>query len=303
MDLSWPLPPLVSVNSGTPRESFLGAYKKMYLPTAQDFCDLIRTAGKGCYLYSADVARAYRQLPLDPMDWPLVCFNVNGVYYTNISLPFGLRWAAAHCQDVTSLVTRELNHGGATVLSYINDFGGVPTDQTTAATHFINLRSLLAKVGLWEAEHKASPPAQAMVWLGLLFDTITMTVSLPLDKLAEIQRLVHHWVSKLKATLMELRTVLGKMLYMSQLCPPSRLFLNMMLDTLRQCPEQGYCTLSSEFHKDLAWFDHFLPTSCGTFLIHQDDRHPVHLYINACMSGCGAITASRACSRPSRDIC
>ena len=56
MDLSWPLPLLVSINSSTPREFFLGAYKKMHLPTAQDFCDLIHRAEKGCYLYSEDVA-------------------------------------------------------------------------------------------------------------------------------------------------------------------------------------------------------------------------------------------------------
>ena len=91
MDISWPLPPLLSVNSGTPRESFLCSYMKMHLPSAQDFCDLIRTAGKGCYLYSVDVAQVYRQLPLDPGDWPLVCFNFQGASYTDISLPFGLR--------------------------------------------------------------------------------------------------------------------------------------------------------------------------------------------------------------------
>ena len=136
----------------------------MHLPSAQDFFYLICTAGKGCYLYSADMARAYRQLPLDPGDWPLVCINFEGAYYTDISLPFGLRWAAAHCQDVTSLITRELNSQVATVLSYIDDFRGVATDQTTAATHFTNLRSLLANLGLWEVVHKAFPPSHGVAW-------------------------------------------------------------------------------------------------------------------------------------------
>ena len=209
MDLSGPLPPLISINSGTPRESFLGSYKKMHLPSAQDFCDLIHTTGKGCYLYSADVARAYRQLPLDPGDWPLVCFTFKRTYYTDISLHFGLRWAVAHCQDVTSLITRDLNSQGVTILSYIDDFRGIAIDQATAVTHF-NLRSLLAKLGLREMEHKASPPAQAMMWLGLQFNTVAMTVSLPQNKLAEIQLLVHHCASKPTATLRDLCTLLGK---------------------------------------------------------------------------------------------
>ena len=66
-----------------------------------------------------------------------------------------------------------------------------------------------------------------------------------------------------------------------------------MLDTLRQCPEQGSFTLSSELRKDLAWVDRLLPTTDGMFLIYHN-RHPVHLYLDACMSGCGALTVGRA---------
>ena len=61
-DLSWPLARIISINSGIPTESFLGSYKKMHLPSAQDLCDLICTADKGCFLYSVDVAQAYLQL-------------------------------------------------------------------------------------------------------------------------------------------------------------------------------------------------------------------------------------------------
>ena len=80
----------------------------MHLPSASDFCDIIRKAERGCYLYATDMARAYRQLPLDPADWLLICFLFEGRYFIDISLPFGLRWAASHCQDVTNLVSMEL---------------------------------------------------------------------------------------------------------------------------------------------------------------------------------------------------
>ena len=77
------------------------------------------------------------------------------------------------------------------------------------------------------------------------------------------------------ASLRDLRTLLGKLLYIFQVCRPAHLFLNRMLDTLRQCLEQGSFTLSPEFSKDLAWSEWFLPTTDVTFIIHQDDRHPV----------------------------
>ena len=77
----------------------------------------------------------------------MVCFNFQGAYYTDISLPFDLRWPAAHYQDVTSLITREFNRKGAAVLSYIDGFGGVATDQATADIYFNNLRTLPAILG------------------------------------------------------------------------------------------------------------------------------------------------------------
>ena len=86
--------------------------------------------------------------------------------------------------SVGQQITRELNSKGATVLSYIDDFGDIAIDQVTAATHFTNLKSLLAKLGLQEAAHKASPPSQVMVWLGLQFSTVAMRVPLSHNKLA-----------------------------------------------------------------------------------------------------------------------
>ena len=51
------------------------------------------------------------------------------------------------------------------------------------------LQAILEKLGLDEAKHK-SPPSQVMVWLGLHFDTVNITVSIPYDKLVEVSALV-----------------------------------------------------------------------------------------------------------------
>ena len=60
MDLSWPHPPGVSINGGTPKDIYLGQSKRMHLPSAHDMVHLIRQAGKGAYkvlayLYYCDV--------------------------------------------------------------------------------------------------------------------------------------------------------------------------------------------------------------------------------------------------------
>ena len=71
----------ISVNGCTPKKSFLGIHKKMHLPSASDFCDIIRKAGRGFFLFATDVARATASFPRTPetglssvyFGWPFYC--------------------------------------------------------------------------------------------------------------------------------------------------------------------------------------------------------------------------------------
>ena len=60
-----------------------------------------------------------------------------------------------------------------------------------------------------------------MVWLGLCFNMVNMTVSIPDDKLEEVSTLVGKWSHKSAANVHELRTILHKLFYVAQFCPPT----------------------------------------------------------------------------------
>ena len=111
--------------------------------------------------------------------------------------------------------------------------GGVAHSHLMAVMHFAHLRGLLDQLGLQEATHKATPPTTSLVWLGLLFDREAMTVTLPPVKLREILDLVISWDARCTATRHDLQVLMGKLLYVAQVCSPARLFLNRMLETLR----------------------------------------------------------------------
>ena len=72
LEMSWSLPTAASVNGGTPRGSYLGAPKKMQMPSAKNFTENICKLDRRAWMYSADISRSYCQLPLDPMDLPLI---------------------------------------------------------------------------------------------------------------------------------------------------------------------------------------------------------------------------------------
>ena len=115
-----------------------------------------------------------------------------------------------------------------------------------------------------------------MVWLGFRFDSLAMTVTLSPEKLREIMDLVGSWLHKVMANIQNLRSLLGKLLFVGY-CPPGCLFTNRILDMLQAWPLQGSITLSLEFRKDLAWFQWYLPHTNGMYLIHKESRTPIPL--------------------------
>ena len=73
----------------------------------------------------------------------------------DLSLPFGLRWAASCCQYVTSLLVKSLKNSCIQPLSYTNDFSWVAQDEASVCQHFNLLGANLSWFSLQEAAHKA----------------------------------------------------------------------------------------------------------------------------------------------------
>ena len=83
-----------SVNAQIPSQSLLDATFKLRLPTPKQIADRILTLGPGCHLFKIDLSRAYRQLRLDPRDWPFLGISWAGGRYVDAAIPFRLRHGA-----------------------------------------------------------------------------------------------------------------------------------------------------------------------------------------------------------------
>ena len=286
LDLSWPAG--FSVNDGIPQDTYLGQPYKLQLPTAEDMMNLIRRHGRGCFMYSRDLARAYRQLRSDPLDWPLLGVMWEQKWYFDISIPFGIRKGAMCCQRTTDGVSYIMSREEFDTLNYIDDFAGVTPCLSSACASFERLRTLLCELGLDENDKKASPPSQVMTWTGIEFDTLKMEARMPQCKINDTLNLVETWLDRITATRSQLRSLLGKLFHIAQCCKPARLFVARMLDTLRQAPARGYTELTTEFKSDLNWFARFLPQYNG---IHFIDVQMIEIRVEAdsCLTGCGAL--------------
>ena len=85
---------------------------------------------------------------------------------------------------------------------YVDDFAGVHSTYMEAVAAFADFESLCSTLGLKIAPEKSTFPATHMEWLGFMFNTVDMTITIPPDKLQDIQELAGLWLRKASATVL-----------------------------------------------------------------------------------------------------
>ena len=250
VDLSWPVGR--GVNAGIDIDLISGESMKLEFPAVDDIIALIRMHGKGALLYKRDLRSAYRQFPVKQSDHHFLGYYWNGNYYYDTVLLMGQRSAAWACQRSTRAVAFIHRHqDGGSLVVYLDDFIGVgqPVD---AWRGFTRLKDLLSDLGLDENIPKACAPSAVQTCLGVLFNTIDMTISITPDRLLEIRNIIDRWLRKRTANRRELQSIIGKLMFVSKCVRQSRVFMNRLLVALRSSSESRF-PLSSDFRKDLVW--------------------------------------------------
>ena len=189
--------------------------------------------------------------------------------------------------------------------AYIDDFGGVEPNEPTAADALQALQAIMDDLGVVQAEAKICRPAQAMIWLGIFFDTNDMSMSIPKARMGEIMACLGGWITRARATRRDMQSLLGLLNFVAAVAPPVRLFTNRMLDELREAAHVGATSLSSQFKHDVLFFVELLPLFNGRRIMGKQIvpyQHQVEL--DACLTGCGAVAGgeSYAARFPNRVI-
>jgi len=212
--------------------------------------------------------------------------------YIDVSIGFGLRTGSMACQRVTNAIGYAMKSlYGTQTLQYVDDCVGVERDGNTATTAFTRLRDVITELGLKEAPDKLCPPSTRMEFIGITFDTVAGTISIPQDKVLEILCLVRDWLGRTSATKHQLQSLLGKLHHIAKCVKPARLFVARMLDTLRSAPDRGRILLDDDFRCDVQWFANFLPSYNGRSLMEYAgiDTTDITLEVDACLTGIGGI--------------
>ena len=287
MDCSWPKG--AAINDGIDPKCYIDGPANITLPTADYMADRLLQVGQGAFLYKSDLARGYRQLRVDPHDWPLLGLQHRGRYYLDICPPFGLRSSAMCMQRTAEAIVFIHGARGYYCKAYLDDFGGAEPTQHRAKDALTELQSVMTSLGVVEAKHKVHEPSQVMIWLGIRYDSVNMTMTIPEPKMAEVMTILQEWDGRVRATRQDLQRLLGLLQFVASVAPPVRVFSNRMLQDLRDTPDRGSHGLSLGFRKDLKFFLDLLPSFNGVRIIDKRELpYQGHIELDACLTGCGA---------------
>ena len=206
--------------------------------------------------------------------------------YLDLSVPFGYRLGSFFFSKISDSIRFIIpKNGHNALMNYIDDliYCVLPSNINQSYEFLLNL---LHDLGLDISYKKLCPPDTKVICLGILFNTVDRTISIPTDKLSEIVKVCDDWSDKKTVTKNQLQSLLGLLLYISKCVKPARFFFNRMLQLLRDNFENDSIVLTSEFFRDLAWFQTFLKSYNGITIY---DIRPlnIRIYLDACLEGLG----------------
>ena len=281
IDLSWPK--AASVNLGVDKNSYLATDFILNLPTVDHITKELKTIGRGTHLFKVDVSRAFRHVKLDPSDYDLLGLKWNDLTYFDTCLPFGSRHGMQIFQRLSDAICHMMRRLGFDVLNYVDDFVGI--GMPSVARHSYDaLIELLQKLGLEVSAKKLVPPSTKAVYLGIVIENCSLAI--PPDKLRQICDMVSEWHQRRFCSKRQLQSLLGNLLYVQKCVKPARIFLNRMLELLRQNYDKNSITLTHGFRRDLRWFQKFLTTYNGISYFDHKKVDEV-LELDACLTGLG----------------
>ena len=174
-----------SVNGCTERGTYDGAAYSFTLPSLDYLiADIINR--KDPRLIKVDIARAFRNIPIDPGDALKLCLSHNDQFYVDRSLVFGVAHGTAIFQRVSDAICRIMQSKGIHIWNYIDDFFAC-VEADSAVRAFEQLKSLVVELGLPINETKLVPPAMVMTCVGIQVDAGNKSLKIPDGKIDDIR--------------------------------------------------------------------------------------------------------------------
>ena len=217
-----------SVNENIPEHLCRVSY-----PEFDEAIRLCLKEGVGCKISRSDAQSAFRNLCIRPQDFWLLIMKakcpINGQVYWFVDkcLPFGSSISCSHFQHVSNGVAHIVQYQMSKPnINYLDDFFFAALRK-----HLCNLQTktfikICKEIGLPVNLDKTFWGTTLLVFLGLLINTVTQTVSLPTEKIQKGKFLIGSILQRKnkKVTVLEMQKICGFLNFLGKAIVPGRAF-------------------------------------------------------------------------------
>ena len=214
-----------SVNDGIPKSESTVQYTSI-----SEAIKIIVKFGSNCYLAKSDIQSAFRIIPVSPNDYHLLGFKWKNRCYFDRCLPMGASSSCAIFERFSTALEWIVKNyiTNTAVLHVLDDFLFIsPKFEDCQSALRIFLR-LCSDIGIPIANDKTVGPFTILPFLGIELNTVSMSASLPQDKIEKFMSLINKFLSSSNVTLKELQSLNGMLNFACGIIAPARAFSRRM---------------------------------------------------------------------------
>ena len=252
--------------------------------------NLVLTYGQGSYIAKADIEKAFRILPLNPISYNLMGFTWRGKYYYDRCLPMGCSISCNMFETFSTAIQWILCHqfGLHGVSHILDDFMFVGSSYEECDKKLNIFLSLAKWLNIPIKHSKTFRPSTVMVVHGIEVDTVAMEMRLPQDKLVKSRDQLQKLRISNKTTLRSLQSVIGLLNFACQAVAPGRAFLRRLISLTRGLTKpHHHIRMNIEAKADIqAWLTFLLSYNGSTLLRNERwlSSPTLHMYTDAAAS-------------------
>ena len=256
--------------------------------------DIMALIQRGDWFVSIDLSDAYYCIAMHILSMPFLTFIFLNVYYQFTCLPQGLSSAPRIFTKVVRVVLSYLRGFGIRISAWIDDFILMSSSKSLCQDHAFRTIRTFEELGfLPNVEKSQLQPTQRICHLGLVWDSVQYSVSVPLDKIAGVKSKCLVALSS-KVRVRFLSSILGSVEYFKWGYPFAAMHYRRLQRFVNSCFARGLsydCRVfpSSSARIDLEWW-----SSVGDSLPYRSLSPFVadlELYCDASLSGWGCWTS------------
>ena len=258
-----------SVNDAIPRE-----FASVNYATIDDAILAIKTLGRGCFMSKTDIKSAFRIIPINPKDYPLMGLYHKGKYYFDKTLAMGLSSSCSLFEEFsTALEWAIINKLKAEKTVHIlDDFLFLAKSQGKCSSTLDSFLNMATDIGVPIAEEKTVQPTQCIIFMGIELDSLLFEARLPQDKLQKCRALIREFLNQKSVTLRSLQSLIGVLNFACSVIVPGRTFLRRLIDlTIGVKQPYHHIKIKSEVKLDLTTWLEFL-----------DNHNGINMFIDEC---------------------